>query len=77
MGQRYISFLTNNDLRLVQGKAMTQNLTLTLSPQTEGKYYCHGESEAQGKVVSRPASLIIKGKPVKTAGKVENLINTV
>ena len=77
MGRRYKYFLTNNDLRLAQVKAMTQNLTLTLSPQTEGKYYCHGESEAQGKVVSRPASLIIKGKPVITAGKVDILINTV
>ena len=56
---------------------MTQNLTVTVSPETEGEYYCHGESEAQGQVVSRPASVIVKGRPVITAGKVEILINTV
>ena len=56
---------------------MTQNLTVTVSPETEGEYYCHGESEAQGQVVSRPASVIIKGAPVISAGKVEVPKNTV
>jgi hypothetical protein len=48
---------------LFQAVSHEQNLTMTIEEATIGAYYCHAETPGYSRITSRPAEVLMTGRP--------------